>query len=324
MTSPEPRGATIRIFLVDGTPQGVRLVDRIGWTGACLAFARADYGSARGRKELRNPGVYILTGPNPEGKRPQEIYIGEGDAVRVRIDMHHKEKDFWTNGYVLTAKDNSLNKAHVRYLESRLIAIARQADNATINNQTEPPCPWLVESEIADMEAYLDNALLLLPLVGVTAFEIVTTDSVTSSSGSGSPTHPDGKRYHLETQLTSAEAVDDPRGFTVLGGALARLETKEMTKGYRQLRSKLRDEGILVPHNDKQLRLSRNYVFDSPSSAASVLSGGSKNGRVVWKDASGLTLKQNQEATASSRSDTTQSPGGDADLFDFLRVDEPS
>jgi hypothetical protein len=34
-------GTTIRIYLVDGTPQGLRLVDKSGWTGSCLAFARA-------------------------------------------------------------------------------------------------------------------------------------------------------------------------------------------------------------------------------------------------------------------------------------------
>ena len=149
------------------------------------------------------------------------------------------------------------------------------------------------------MEAYLDNALLLLPLVGVTVFEIVSTDATASPSGDGSSTPLGGTRYMFKGHLTSAEAIDDPRGFTVLEGALGRRETKIMTKGYEILRTKLIEEGILVPHNDKQLRLAKNYVFDSPSSAASVLAGGSKNGRVEWRDASGLTLKQNQESAAS-------------------------
>jgi hypothetical protein len=120
-----------------------------------------------------------------------------------------------------------------------------------------------------------------------------------SPSGGGSSTPLSGKRYTFKGHLTSAEAVDDPRGFTVLEGALGRRETKIMSKGYENLRTKLAEEGILLLYNDKQLRLTKNYVFDSPSSAASVLSGGSKNGRVEWRDASGLTLKQNQEAAAS-------------------------
>lgn len=36
-------------------------------------------------------------------------------------------------------------------------------------------------------------------------------------------------------------------------------------------------------------------MFDSPSSAASVLAGGSKNGRDEWRDSHGRSLKENQE-----------------------------
>ncbi|MCA1702968.1 MAG: DUF4357 domain-containing protein [Actinobacteria bacterium] len=215
------------------------------------------------------------------------------------MDTQHREKDFWTHGYVLTSKDRSLNKAYVRYLESRLIEIGYKADNAIIENSTTPPPPWLIESEIADMETYLENALLLLPLVGVTVFEIVATDTATSSSSSKSATPLNGKRYTFKSDLTSAEAIDDPRGFTVLEGALGRREAKIMNKGYENLRNKLIEEGFLLPYNDKQLRLAKNYVFDSPSSAASVLSGASKNGHTEWKDSSRRTLKQNQEATTS-------------------------
>jgi hypothetical protein len=89
MGSPKIHGTTIRIFLIDGTPQGRRLVDRIGWTGACLAFSRADYDLARKRLELLNTGVYVLVGPDPDGKRPQKIYVGEGDVVKTRVDAHY-------------------------------------------------------------------------------------------------------------------------------------------------------------------------------------------------------------------------------------------
>lgn len=61
-------GASIRLFLADGTPQGIRLVERSQWTGVCLAFARADYARARLRGEFDRTGVYLLTGPDPEGK----------------------------------------------------------------------------------------------------------------------------------------------------------------------------------------------------------------------------------------------------------------
>jgi hypothetical protein len=162
---------TIRFFLVDGTPQGLRLVERMSWTGSFLAFARADYPGARARAEVSRTGVYVLLGPDPDGLRTQRVYIGEADDMRVRLDAHQKEKDFWTRGYVLTTKDDSLNKAHVRYLEARLLKLAGTADNASLDNGTAPVPVGLSEPEIAEMETYLDNVLPLFALVGVNVFE---------------------------------------------------------------------------------------------------------------------------------------------------------
>jgi hypothetical protein len=118
VTTPEARGTTLRVYLVDGTPQGLRWVDRAGWTGLCFAFSRADYPQARTRPELQQAGAYILVGPDPEDSSPQRLsYIGEGDDVSVRLDSHHREKGFWTHACVLTTKDDSLHKAHVLHSE---------------------------------------------------------------------------------------------------------------------------------------------------------------------------------------------------------------
>lgn len=294
MSSSIPRGATIRVFLVDGTPQGLRVVDRPGWTGSCLAFSRSEYAEARGRPEVRRTGVYILLGPDEQGPRESRVYIGEADEVRTRLDAHQKEKDFWTDAFVLTTTDESLNKAHARYIEARLIGIAAAADNAKLDNGTAPPSPRLSEPETADMEGFLENALMLMPLLGVDVFDKTpASDAVVAE---GQPLLP---RLFLKTLLTDAQGQDDPRGFLVFEGGLARREARLMGGGYERLRQRLIDDGLLVPDGTEQLRLTRSFVFDSPSAAASVLSGGSKNGRTEWRNAAGRTLKQIQEATAA-------------------------
>lgn len=323
MIKPESRGATIRIFLVDGTPQGLRVVERLGWTGSCLAFARADFVEARARPEAFRTGVYVLLGPDPDGLRTQRVYVGEADEVRTRLDAHQINKDFWTHGFILSTKDESLNKAHVRYLESRLLDIARAVDNASLENGTAPPTPRLSEPEVAEMEAYLEEALTLFPLVGVNVFDLiedVATPSVTpdledaekpaeepeapglaNDQEEAEPVKPaDGfTKFYLASPFTEAEGRDDSRGFLVYEGARAREETKVMLPGYKQLRDRLIEEKALVPDTPGQLRLTKSVVFDSPSAAASVLSGGSKNGRTEWKDAEGKTLKQHQEQSTS-------------------------
>jgi hypothetical protein len=272
----------------------------MGWTGSLLAFSRADYPRVRARDEVSRAGTYVLVGSDPDGKRSQTVYVGEADTIRTRLDAHQKEKDFWTHGYVLTAKDLSLNKAHGRYLEARLLSLAREADIATIDNGTAPEAAGLTEPEIADMESYLDTVLPLFVLVGVNVFESVDEVDTPPPTPGGTETPRDEgfTKLVLTTQLTQAIGEDRPSGFLVHEGALGRAETKTMIPSYEQLRKRLVSEGTLVLDGD-HVRLSKPFLFDSPSAAASVLSGGSKNGRVEWKDADGRTLKRIQEESAS-------------------------
>jgi Domain of unknown function (DUF4357) len=151
------------------------------------------------------------------------------------------------------------------------------------------------------METYLDNVLPLFALVGVDVFE-PADEPVMPATATETPTEPAvderAARLYLKTQLTQAEGEDRSRGFLVLDGAVGRLEKKVMLPGYEQLRDRLVQEGVLVEDGD-HVRLIRSHLFDSPSAAASVLSGGNKAGRTEWRDAAGRTLKEIQAQTAS-------------------------
>lgn len=302
MFVPLATGSSIRIFLLDGRPQGPRIVDRPGWTGSCLAFSRSDYGVVRERAELARTGVYVLTGSDADGDYARRIYIGEADVVRKRLDAHQSQKDFWTEGFVLTSSDLSLNKAHVRYLEARLIAIATAADAASFDNQTSPEPAHLDEPGVADMERFLAQCLPLFSLLGVDAFEPVTETPVSNEADGtqGGPATEGGALLRLDAGGAHASGIDSSRGFIVHSGAQARRHAVEMVSSYNRLRQKLIDEEILVPDGEMFLRLTKDYIFGSPSAAASVLIGGSRNGRTDWKDTSGRTLRELQEATIAT------------------------
>jgi hypothetical protein len=162
---------TIRIFVVDGDPEGVRLVDRMNWTGVSIVFPRERWPSARNRAELGRTGVYILVGYKEGDEDLPTLYIGEGDAVRDRIDSHAQTKDFWEDGYAFTTSNNGLNKAHVRWLERELIQQAKKAGRSKLDNGTAPPEPPLSEAERADSRAFLREILQVLPILGLRAFE---------------------------------------------------------------------------------------------------------------------------------------------------------
>tara|TARA_R110002095_G_scaffold209010_2_gene195145 strand:- start:151 stop:387 length:237 start_codon:yes stop_codon:yes gene_type:complete len=60
------------------------------------------------------------------------VYIGESDDVAKRLNQHNQPegkggKDFWERVCLITSKDQNLTKSHVKFLESRLIALAKQS-----------------------------------------------------------------------------------------------------------------------------------------------------------------------------------------------------
>lgn len=163
---------TIRIFVPDGDPDGVRIIDRMNWTGLGIVFPREKWQDTRHRDELNRTGVYILVGYQDEDDDLPTLYIGQGDGVRARIESHYSKKDFWDWGIVFVSANNGLNRAHVTWLEYALIERAQLAQRSHLNNGNTPQEPGLSESEKADTQGFLKEILQILPLVGLRAFEI--------------------------------------------------------------------------------------------------------------------------------------------------------
>ena len=161
---------TIRIFVPDGDPEGVRLIDRMNWTGLGLVFPRTNWLAVQKRKELQRTGIYILVGRNENDDLPT-LYIGQADGIRGRIDSHHKNKDFWHWAAVFVSTSGALNRAHVTWLEYALVRRALDANRSHLDNGNMPKEPALTEAEKADTRGFLKEILQILPLVGLRAFE---------------------------------------------------------------------------------------------------------------------------------------------------------
>lgn len=276
------RGATIRIFLADGTAEGLRLVEKSNWTGHAVVCPRARFAEVKSRREFNRPGVYVLMGP-PATAEPPTIYVGEGDPVRPRLEQHHREKDFWTTLVLFTSNAENLNKAHVQYLESRLIELARSAKRCDLENGNVPQRPNLTEADQAEMESFLEDMLLVYPIVGVSAFEAAKIES------------PAVQRLIIRAKGITATGYDTPAGFVVTRGSEAVVDWVPSAHKYALvLRDSLIGRGVLVKSHDRYV-FSQDYTFDSPSAAAQVIQGRTANGRIDWKDEQGRTLKELQE-----------------------------
>jgi hypothetical protein len=164
-----PDPFTIRIFVPDGDPEGVRLIDRMNWTGLGIVFPRSKWPEVRQRAEFIRAGVYILVGYQ-EDDLPT-IYIGQADGVRNRIEAHFQNKEFWDWGIIFVSNSGGLNRAHVTWLEYALVNRATATGRCRLDNGNAPQEPGLTEAEKADTQAFLKEILQILPLVGLRAFE---------------------------------------------------------------------------------------------------------------------------------------------------------
>ena len=278
-------GFSVRIFIPSGEPEALRIVEKSNWTGQGLVFPRSIFSETRQRPELKGTGIYVLWGPGESGQLPR-VYVGEGDGVLSRLDQHARNKDFWTHAVVFTSKDQNLNKAHVRYLEARLVALANEAKRCELDNGTVPQLPALSEADAADAEGFLSDVLLCLPVVGVNLFEQAKVG----------PRR--GRDLLLKAKGIEARGTDSPEGFVVRAGSGAvKAEVPSIHAYLTELRRTLVDKGVLTDEGE-QYRLGQDYTFNSPSTAAGVLLGRSANGRREWKDAKGRSLKKIQEQEA--------------------------
>lgn len=181
---------TIRVFVPDGDPEGVRLIDRMNWTGVGVAFPRSKWVDVRHRPEIQRTGVYILVGYKGDEDDLPTLYIGQADGVRGRIESHYGAKDFWDWGIVFVSTSGGLNRAHVTWIEYALVDRATSAKRCHLDNGNAPQEPALTEAEKADTQGFLKEILQILPLVGLRAFEFpkaVATPHAGDPVGSGIP-----------------------------------------------------------------------------------------------------------------------------------------
>jgi hypothetical protein len=153
-------------FLTDARPDGRRTVDKVRWNVHAVVCPRSRFREVKTNEEFSRPGVYVLY----EKDVIPRIYIGEGDPTRPRLEQHYRKKDFWTSLILFTAQDQH-NKAHVQYLESRLVALARAAKRCILDNGNDPQLPTLADTDTTAMEVFLKEMLHICDLLGLTVFE---------------------------------------------------------------------------------------------------------------------------------------------------------
>src|SRR5580658_5843991 len=215
--------ATIKLFLPRGDAKSLRTAEISNWTGKAIAAPRTELDELLAREELDKAGVYILIGSDPQTNAPR-AYIGEAEIIRDRLKQH-KTKEFWVSAIVFVSKDENLTKAHVRFLESRLLAEAGQVNRFTLE-QNQASGSKLPESDREDMEVFLARVRQLLPVLG--------SDLLTPIGQPSAKAQPGGVLFCL-IKGAEAQGQRTANGFVVFQGSTAVLEQRPSTDNYPYL-----------------------------------------------------------------------------------------
>ena len=270
--------ATIKLFLAEGSSTGVRVGEVSNWSGIAVAGPRTNLDGLLARQELAGPGIYFLIGTDPDSESPL-VYIGEAETLCDRIRQQTK-KESWVQAIAFSSKDENLSKGHIRYLEGRIIELAKSADRAVIQN-SQASGAKLPESDTADMEVFLDRVRQLLPVLG--------TDVLVPKGKSESP-----KSTVLTCKIKGLEARGErtDTGFVVYKGSQAVMKNRpSATSNILSLRKRLIESKVLAREGDHYV-FARDEEFGSPSYAAAAVRGGNSSGPTIWKDDTGKTLKE--------------------------------
>ncbi len=271
-------GKVIKLFLVDGTPNGRWICELSNWTGIAYKIPRSMIKESENREELSSPGVYFLFGYDEEKDKPL-IYIGEAEDIIKRLKQHLEKKDNWNEAIAFISKDSNLNKAHIKYLENQFYGIAKECDRYSIDNSNTPTKSSVSEAEKAELEEFIFNAKILINALGHKAFEkysenqsIKKKDDVIFSLAAGT-----GKAYGMPTS----------DGFILLkGSAIHKVASESLNNGIKKKVEQSRMSGEI-----KDNILQNDKLFSSSSAAAAFAAGYSISGPQQWKTDKGETLK---------------------------------
>lgn len=276
---------SINLFMPNGDPEGIKIATKPGWIGKAVFFPRPSLNALKKDSnrsaELQSNGVYLLLDTSDIESLPI-LYIGKsGGGVIERIPAH---PDFsWNQCVFFVTTDNSLNDAHVQYLEEKLIKLASEIKRCELKNSQTPKNKVLAEHEVAYMESFLKNILQILPLFGINSFE--------------APRKINKSKIEIY-EFNTATGYRENSGFVIMKGSIANTQTvPSISDSVKNIRTILENSGILQKHDNNHLIFTSDYLFASLSQAAGVIRGGSVSGPLSWKNKkTGKTIKEEDES----------------------------
>ncbi|MDW6021646.1 DUF4357 domain-containing protein [Mesorhizobium sp. BAC0120] len=297
MTSDEPVGRVVKIFITGQDPRSLRTVELDNWTGVAITGQPEFFKKALEAEVLSRSCVYLLIRSSADDDLP-EIYVGESDDFSQRYLAGKFPIEFHTF-LIFTSKDDNLTRAHVKWLERELWSILKgNSGKVLVANANKPTGSNLPRADIATMRTYLSNTIYVLEALG---YDLFSVQERTSAS-------PSPKQTDMQSDETTSLRIDlysalpkrpndraflryENSAYTLAAGSKINAKiTDSLPANVRKLRDQLIADGSLVTH-EGYLQLERDIPFSKPSPASALVKGRSSTGYLDWvRESDGVPL----------------------------------
>ncbi|HHG83390.1 MAG TPA: GIY-YIG nuclease family protein, partial [Bacteroidetes bacterium] len=265
----------LRLLLLKGTISGPKTAKISSWPGSAVYSPIENAKDILVRDEFDNPGVYILKSAPQKNIFSERVYIGEAEELRARLKNHIsklKKKPF-DSFVAFTDTNHLLNKATVKYLEHKLLICAKENKTSEIANEVSPKMPRISEADRYNMDGFLSEMKVILPLLG---FEFVTP-MVT-------PTFVEKPKdlFRLKSkQLNTFMFVSEGAFIVTKGSQASKTSSASIGKSWLRIRSRLIEQGVFVDQST-HYEITQDTIFSSVSAASSVTLGRQSPGPISW------------------------------------------
>ncbi|WP_240404291.1 GIY-YIG nuclease family protein [Lactobacillus iners] len=284
------------LFLMDGEVTGRIKCTLSNWTGLAYKVPRSYLEKCKDRQDLKQSGVYFLFGKNDDGDN--EVYIGQagirknGEGVLFRVTEHLKDEIYFSDAVMLTTQNNSFGPTEISYLENKFTNMAIEIDRYQVRNENDPNSGNVTEEKESELEDFIEYSKMVLGVLGYKIFVPIVNKELKKEDKTddneilylSAKTKKSEKKINAKCQITS-------EGFVVLKDSMIELiDSKSLPKSIKEMRDKCKANNEISDG-----KITKNYLFNSPSYAAMFVLGMSRNGKTDWKTKGGTTLKALEE-----------------------------
>lgn len=259
----------LQFIIEENNPTGIIECTIDDWFGISYKIPRNKLKEASQLKYINNTGVYVLFGDD-EDTAEKIAYIGEAEDIYNRLYQHNKNKDFWNECIVFVSKDNSLNKAHIKYIEHELYEIGKNANRCTIKNESNPTKSSLSNADEIRAEKFISKIKIITNMFGYKLFiKLVNEDNKI-----------DKTLYLINNGIEYAKGMVTDEGFVVFKGSKIKVGIYDsLSKSLYNFCEKERNSSDVVDNV-----YIKDHLFSSPSMAAIAILGRNSNGYNEWKN----------------------------------------